>query len=55
MELMEGVMVVDVLERSFKKLISGWRSCGVWGNDYFNPLRCSCDLRGMIVNMLTCS
>ena len=26
----------------------------LWG-DYFNPFLCSGDLRGMVVNMLTCS
>ena len=28
MELMQGVMVVDGLEREAKALISFWRSCG---------------------------
>ena len=30
MALIEGVMVVSLLERAYKTLIAEWRSCGGW-------------------------
>ena len=37
MALMEGVKVLDVLERSDKALIAEWRSCGEWGITVLTP------------------